>query len=82
MLKAPQPPSTLHTPGWQHYAVAFSPFHTNRLAVASAANYGLVGNGRLHLVALGPGPGALPGLALEKLCVLAVFISRKWLICI
>ncbi|KAH9832603.1 peroxin 7 [Rhodofomes roseus] len=66
MLKPPAPPSTLHTPGWQHYSVAFSPFHTNRLAVASSANYGLVGNGRLHLVSLGPGPSALPGLALDK----------------
>ncbi|PCH36332.1 WD40 repeat-like protein [Wolfiporia cocos MD-104 SS10] len=56
----------LHTPGFAHYALAWSPFHNNRLALASAANYGLVGNGRLHLVSLGPGPGGQPALSLDK----------------
>lgn len=52
----PPPPTTpgslLDTPGFSHYAVAWSPFHNNRLALASAANYGLVGNGRLHIASL------------------------------
>lgn len=52
------PPSTLQTPGFAHYGVSWSPFHATRLAVASAANYGLVGNGRLHVVSLAP-PSAL-----------------------
>ncbi|KIM90380.1 hypothetical protein PILCRDRAFT_59926 [Piloderma croceum F 1598] len=61
-----QPPSVLQTPGFAHYSVAWSPFHTSRLALASAANYGLVGNGRLHLVSVTPGPGSLRGLNVEK----------------
>ena len=65
---APPPPLTLHTPGFAHYSVAWSPFHNGRLAVASAANYGLVGNGRLHLASIGQAPGGAPGLALEKRC--------------
>ena len=60
------PPSVLHTPGFAHYGLAWSPFHNNRLALASAANYGLVGNGRLHIVSLGPGPG-MPGLGVDHL---------------
>ena len=47
-------PSSLHTPGFAHYSIAWSPFHANRLALASAANYGLIGNGRVHLVSLSP----------------------------
>lgn len=60
------PPSTLYTPGFAHYGLAWSPFHTSRIALASSANYGLVGNGRLHLVSLSPGPGPLSALTLEK----------------
>jgi peroxin-7 len=61
-----QPPSVLQTPGFAHYSLAWSPFHTSRLALASAANFGLVGNGRLHLVSLTPGPGGLPSLGVDK----------------
>jgi len=61
-----QPPPPLHTPGFAHYALAWSPFHSNLLAVASAANFGLVGNGRLHLASAKPGPGALPALGIDK----------------
>lgn len=56
----------IQTPGFAHYAVAWSPFHTNRIALASSANFGLVGNGRLHLVSASPGPSGLPSLAVEK----------------
>ncbi|EDR14584.1 uncharacterized protein LACBIDRAFT_187545 [Laccaria bicolor S238N-H82] len=58
-------PSVLHTPGFAHYALAWSPFHTTRLALASSANFGLVGNGRLHLVSANPGPGGLPSVSYE-----------------
>lgn len=37
------------TQGFQGYAVKYSPFFDNRLAVATSANYGLVGNGRLYV---------------------------------
>ncbi|KAI0675812.1 WD40 repeat-like protein [Trametes maxima] len=60
------PPAVLHTPGFPHYGLAWSPFHSNRIALASSANYGLVGNGRLHLASLGPGPGGVPALTLDK----------------
>ncbi|OCB90741.1 WD40 repeat-like protein [Sanghuangporus baumii] len=63
-MNAPSP--TLQTPGFAHFSVAWSPFHNNRLAVASSANYGLVGNGRLHLVSLTSGRGSLPSLKLDK----------------
>jgi len=36
------------------YAVKYSPFFDNRVAVASSANYGLLGNGRLYVCRLGP----------------------------
>ncbi|KII87335.1 hypothetical protein PLICRDRAFT_142535 [Plicaturopsis crispa FD-325 SS-3] len=60
------PPAVLQTPGFAHYALAWSPFHNTRIALASAANYGLVGNGRLHLVSVVPGPNGLPTLSLDK----------------
>ena len=63
----PQTPSTLQTPGFAHYGLAWSPFYANRLAVASAANFGLVGNGRLHILNLAPQAGsALPAVSLDK----------------
>ncbi|KAH8091654.1 WD40 repeat-like protein [Cristinia sonorae] len=61
------PPLLLQTPGFAHYGLAWSPFHNSRIAVASAANYGLVGNGRLHLASVGPaGPGGAPALIMDK----------------
>ncbi|KAI9677320.1 MAG: peroxisomal targeting signal 2 receptor [Trizodia sp. TS-e1964] len=42
------------TPGFNGYSVKYSPFIDSRLAVASAANYGLVGNGRLYILGLTP----------------------------
>lgn len=64
------PSSALHTPGFAHFSVAWSPFHSNRLAVASAANFGLIGNGRLHLASLSPGGAPGPGGAPLPLLVL------------
>ncbi|KAH9912766.1 WD40 repeat-like protein [Epithele typhae] len=61
------PPAALHTPGFAHYGIAWSPFHNGRIAIASAANYGLVGNGRLHLASLGPGPPGMPSINLDHL---------------
>ena len=43
------------TPTFAHHGVAFSPFFDDRLALASGANFGLVGNGRLHVLQLAPG---------------------------
>lgn len=40
------------TQGYNGYAVKYSPFFDNRLAIASAANFGLVGNGRLYVLEL------------------------------
>ncbi|EIN09500.1 WD40 repeat-like protein [Punctularia strigosozonata HHB-11173 SS5] len=63
------PPAVLQTLGFAHYSLAWSPFHTQRLAVASAANYGLVGNGRLHCVSVVPNvphPAGIPALNLDK----------------
>ncbi|KAF8495018.1 hypothetical protein BU17DRAFT_32506, partial [Hysterangium stoloniferum] len=41
--------------------IQWSPFHTGHLALASSANYALVGNSHLHLVSLVP-----PTLQLDK----------------
>ncbi|KAL8702151.1 MAG: hypothetical protein Q9201_004543, partial [Fulgogasparrea decipioides] len=59
---SPQPPNGLPTPtmlefrtqGFNGYAVKYSPFFDSRIAVASAANFGLVGNGRLYVLGLTP----------------------------
>ncbi|PWN51058.1 WD40 repeat-like protein [Violaceomyces palustris] len=65
----PSPPvSRCRTQGFAGYNLAWSPFFENKLAVASSANYGLVGNGRLHIMSLGPGAVApSPGLMVEKM---------------
>ncbi|GAA5990791.1 hypothetical protein JCM10908_000016 [Rhodotorula pacifica] len=55
----------VRTPGFACYSLAFSPFYPNKLVVAGAANFGLVGNGRLSVVAIQDGPlqgGPVPGL--------------------
>ena len=49
------------TQGFNGYAVKYSPFFDSRIAVASAANFGLVGNGRLHILNLTAG-----GIVAEK----------------
>ncbi|KAF2083632.1 peroxisomal targeting signal 2 receptor [Saccharata proteae CBS 121410] len=48
------------TQGFNGYSVKYSPFFDSRLAVASSANFGLVGNGRLHILNLTP-----PGIVAE-----------------
>ncbi|CAL8581940.1 peroxisomal targeting signal 2 receptor [Xanthoria parietina] len=40
------------TQGFNGYAVKYSPFVDSRIAVASGANFGLVGNGRLYILGL------------------------------
>ncbi|KAI5287652.1 peroxisomal targeting signal 2 receptor [Ascosphaera aggregata] len=42
------------TEGFNGYAVKYSPFFDSRLAVAAAANFGLVGNGRFYIFDLTP----------------------------
>ncbi|KAL9583049.1 MAG: hypothetical protein Q9212_002929 [Teloschistes hypoglaucus] len=42
------------TQGFKGHAVKYSPFFDSRIAVASAANFGLVGNGRLYILGLTP----------------------------
>lgn len=54
-MQAQAPPLVLKTPSFANYDVAWSPFYNQRLALSSAANYGLVGNGRLHLVSVAGG---------------------------
>ncbi|KAI9440565.1 WD40-repeat-containing domain protein [Lactarius indigo] len=41
-------------------------FHTTRIAVASSANYGIVGNGRLHLASVFLNPSGVPDIKLDK----------------
>ncbi|TFK39837.1 WD40-repeat-containing domain protein [Crucibulum laeve] len=66
-MNGPRPqPAVLQTSGFAHYSLAWSPFHTTRLALASSANFGLVGNGRLHLVSVTPGPNGQHALNVDK----------------
>jgi peroxin-7 len=70
-LPAPQSRllARLKTPGFAGYNLAWSPFYPDRLAVAAAANYGLVGNGKVFVVNCRPGaPGrdGAPGMAVER----------------
>ena len=41
-----------NTEGFNGYAVKYSPFFDSRIAVATSANFGLVGNGRLYILGL------------------------------
>lgn len=45
---------TFQTPGFKAFATKWSPFFGDRLALATSQYYGLVGNGRLYLLNLGP----------------------------
>lgn len=63
------------TRGFNPYAVKYSPYYDNRVAVASAANFGIVGNGRLFALGL-----TAAGIEVEKtygvspLCVMLAFL--------
>ena len=37
------------------YSVRFSPFDESRLAVGTAQNYGIIGNGKLHVLQVSQG---------------------------
>ncbi|KAI3958435.1 hypothetical protein MKW98_011123 [Papaver atlanticum] len=39
------------------YSVKFSPFYEHRLAVATSQNFGILGNGRIHVLDINPVPG-------------------------
>ncbi|KAK2463554.1 hypothetical protein APHAL10511_004305 [Amanita phalloides] len=66
-MNGPLPqPALLQTPGFAHYSLAWSPFHPSRLALASSANFGLVGNGRLHLVSVAKTPDGSQALKLDQ----------------
>lgn len=45
---------SFRTRGYNGYGVQYSPFFDNKLAVATAANYGLVGNGKLFVLNIDP----------------------------
>ena len=62
-------PAALHTPGFAHSNVAWSPFHTTRIAVTSSANYGIIGNGRLNVASTLSSPSGTAGIKLDKLSV-------------
>ncbi|KAJ2852514.1 peroxisomal targeting signal 2 receptor [Coemansia brasiliensis] len=47
------------TVGFKGYSVKFNPFSDQLLAVASSANFGLVGNGRLSILGTQPGTQSL-----------------------
>lgn len=40
------------------FSVKFSPFNESRIAVGTSQNFGIVGNGRLHILQLTPTPNA------------------------
>ena len=40
---------------FQGYSVKFSPFEDATLAVATSQNFGIIGNGRQHVLRMGPG---------------------------
>ncbi|KAI0132534.1 peroxisome biogenesis factor 7 [Xylariales sp. AK1849] len=50
-----------HTTGFHPHGVRYSPYFDSRVAVASSSNYGIVGNGRLWCLGLGP-----QGIQVEK----------------
>ncbi|KAH3901963.1 probable Peroxisomal targeting signal 2 receptor [Saccharomycodes ludwigii] len=49
-----------HMQNFSGYSVQYSPFFDNKLAVASGANYGLVGNGKLFILTIQPSGQIVP----------------------
>ncbi|KAH8916430.1 WD40 repeat-like protein, partial [Atractiella rhizophila] len=47
---AAPPVLRIPTPGFAGYSVSYNPFFPGKLACASSSNFGLVGNGRLHVI--------------------------------
>ncbi|GME68555.1 unnamed protein product [[Candida] boidinii] len=43
---------SFRTTGYNGYACKYSPFYDNKIAVATSANYGLVGNGKLFILSI------------------------------
>lgn len=63
------PFSRVRIQGLAAYNLAWSPFFPNRLAIASSANYGLVGNGRVSIASHAPaqpGSKAPPPMQVDK----------------
>ena len=58
-------PAAVHDLQFAGQGLSFSPYEPGRLAVATAANFGIVGNGRLVVVLVVSAPGG--GLALQPL---------------
>ena len=56
------------THGFNPYAVKYSPYYDSRIAVATSANYGIVGNGRVFALGM-----TAAGIQVEKMCVLRGF---------
>lgn len=83
----PRPPgparptlARFRTEGYAGYSVAYSPFFPGLLAIASSANFGLVGNGRLHTFSMGqpPSPG-VPNKRCVPTFVIAIDLEKlKW----
>ncbi len=44
---------SFRTAGYNGYAIKYSPYFDNKVAVATAANFGLVGNGKLFILSIG-----------------------------
>ena len=40
------------TQGYNPYAVKYSPYYDNKIAVATSSNFGIVGNGRVFVLNL------------------------------
>jgi peroxin-7 len=60
------------TTGFSGYAVKYSPFIDSRIAVGAAANFGLVGNGRLYVLGLTPN-----GIVPQKMSVYSQYQSMR-----
>ncbi|CAG8555029.1 20627_t:CDS:2 [Racocetra persica] len=52
------------TEGYNGYSLQFSPFFESKISCATAANFGLVGNGRLFILNTGVGPN---GVEIERI---------------